>query len=117
MDPVPAGSAVSTTMRWASSFFLACFFLYLGLQIRRIKALRIFSVPAAVGGGFLGLIFLQLCKLNDSVYQVVRYDWVLGWSAMPSILINVVFASLFLGKTLPSGKQMWREGGPQVTRC
>eukprot|EP00873_Tetraselmis_striata_P019768 jgi/Tetstr1/440032/TSEL_028392.t1 len=114
MDPVPAGSAVSTTMRWASSFFLACFFLYLGLQIRRIKALRIFSVPAAVGGGFLGLIFLQLCKLNDSVYQVVRYDWVLGWSAMPSILINVVFASLFLGKTLPSGKQMWREGGPQV---
>jgi len=110
----PQGSAGKTTMRFVSSFFLICFFLWLGLQIRRIKIFRIFSMPAAVSGGFIGLIFLQLCKLNDDVYAVIVYDWVVGWSALPSILINIVFACLFLGKKLPTAKEAWRDGGPQV---
>lgn len=110
----PQGSAASTTMRWASSFFLLGFFLYLGLQLRRFKFLRVFSLPAAVSGGFIGLAFIQLCKLNPDLYEVIQYDWIVGWSALPSILINVVFATLFLGKELPSPRQAWREGGPQV---
>lgn len=110
----PQGSAGSTTMRFVSSFFLICFFLWLGLQVRRIKIFRIFSMPAAVTGGFIGLIFLQLCKLNEDVYAVIAYDWVVGWSALPSILINIVFATLFLGKKLPTAKEAWRDGGPQV---
>ena len=112
-DGVPQGSSGSTTMRFISSFFLICFFLWLGLQIRRIKIFRIFSLPAAVSGGFIGLIFLQLCKLNEDVYNLILYDWVVGWSALPSILINIVFASLFLGKKLPTAKEAWRDGGPR----
>ena len=111
----PQGSAASTTMRWASSFFLLGFLLYLGLQLRRFKFLRVFSLPAAVSGGFLGLAFIQLCKLNPDVYEVIKYDWIVGWSSLPSILINVVFATLFLGKELPGPRQAWREGGPQVS--
>lgn len=113
-DAAPAGSAVSTTMRWASSFFTICFFLYLGFQFRRIKAFRVFSLPAAVTGGFLALIVLQLLKLDDNVWKVVKYDFIVGWSSLPSILINVVFATLFLGKKLPTMKQAWTDGGPQV---
>ena len=113
-EEAPHGSAVRTTMRFVSSSFLICFFLWLGLQIRRIKIFRVFSMPAAVSGGFIGLIFLSLCKLNDNVYAVILYDWVVGWSALPSILINIVFACLFLGKKLPTAKEAWRDGGPQV---
>merc|ERR1712151_686699 len=112
---VPPGSAETTTMRWASSFFFICFLLWLGLQLRHIKFFRIFSLPAAVSGGIIGLIILQLFKLNESFYELIQYDWIVGWSALPGILINVVFATLFLGKELPkSAKQVWQEGGPQI---
>lgn len=30
------------------------------------------------------------------------------------MFINVVFATLFLGKTVPSVKKIWRMAGPQV---
>jgi ESS family glutamate:Na+ symporter len=33
---------------------------------------------------------------------------------MPGVLINVVFACLFLGFTIPSIRTIWREGGPQL---
>ncbi len=36
------------------------------------------------------------------------------WGSFPSVLINVVFACLFLGLTIPSLKVIWREGGPQL---
>jgi len=110
----PDGSAVTTTMRFVSSLFLLCFLLWLGLQVRRIKIFRIFSLPASVTGGFIGLIFSQLCRLNLNVWAVIQYDWMIGWSALPSILINIVFATLFLGKKLPTAKEAWRDGGPQV---
>lgn len=113
-ESIPQGSSGTTTMRFVSSFSLLCFLLWLGLQIRRIKLFRIFSLPASVSAGFIGLTFVQLCKLNDDVYATVAHDWILGWSALPSILINVVFATLFLGKKLPTWKQAWRGGGPQV---
>lgn len=115
MSEAPPGSAVSTTMRWASSFFFICFLLWLGLQLRHIKFFRIFSLPAAVSGGIIGLVLLQLFAINESFYELIQYDWIVGWSALPSILINVVFATLFLGKPLPKNfKQVWEEGGPQI---
>ena len=117
MSDAPPGSAVSTTMRWASSFFFICFLLWLGVQIRHIKFFRIFSLPAAVSGGIIGLVLLQLFMINESFYELIQYDWIVGWSALPSILINVVFAPLFLGKPLPKNfKQVWEEGGPQIVR-
>jgi ESS family glutamate:Na+ symporter len=36
------------------------------------------------------------------------------WRAMPGILINVVFACLFLGVSLPRFSELWRRSGPQV---
>ncbi|WP_444683886.1 hypothetical protein [Alkalicoccus luteus] len=37
------------------------------------------------------------------------------WSELPGLLINVIFASLFLGMTFPSIKKMWEISGPQIT--
>ena len=36
------------------------------------------------------------------------------WRQMPGFLINIVFASLFLGKVVPGIKEIWRRAGPQV---
>ncbi len=36
------------------------------------------------------------------------------WSQLPVILINVVFAALFLGKPIPGIRKVWELAGPQV---
>lgn len=37
-----------------------------------------------------------------------------GWSELPGVMINVVFATLFLGKQLISPKAIWKFAGPQI---
>lgn len=37
-----------------------------------------------------------------------------GWSDLPGVMINVVFATLFLGKQLISPKAIWNFAGPQI---
>ncbi len=37
-----------------------------------------------------------------------------SWSALPGLLINVVFAALFIGKAIPGLKTIWMRAGPQV---
>ncbi|AFZ45073.1 sodium/glutamate symporter [Halothece sp. PCC 7418] len=36
------------------------------------------------------------------------------WSQAPSVFINLVFATLFLGETIPSPKEIWQKVAPQV---
>jgi ESS family glutamate:Na+ symporter len=36
------------------------------------------------------------------------------WSGLPGLLISVVFAGLFLGKTIPGPRAIWRRAGPMV---
>ncbi|WP_290793803.1 sodium/glutamate symporter [Halomonas sp.] len=37
-----------------------------------------------------------------------------SWAALPGLLINVVFAALFLGRPIPGLKTIWLRAGPQV---
>ncbi|WP_447554992.1 sodium/glutamate symporter [Vreelandella sp. EE22] len=37
-----------------------------------------------------------------------------SWSSLPGLLINVVFAALFIGKTIPGLRTIWMRAGPQV---
>lgn len=36
------------------------------------------------------------------------------WSQSPSIFINVVFAALFLGESLPNPREIWQKAAPQI---
>jgi len=36
------------------------------------------------------------------------------WSALPGLMINVVFATLFIGTVIPGLKRVWHVGGPQL---
>lgn len=37
-----------------------------------------------------------------------------GWNTLPALMINVVFATLFLGKKIISPKKIWQFAGPQI---
>jgi glutamate:Na+ symporter, ESS family len=37
-----------------------------------------------------------------------------AWAMLPGVLINVVFASLFLGKIIPGMRDIWLRAGPQI---
>ncbi|MCD4785537.1 MAG: hypothetical protein K8T10_17080 [Candidatus Eremiobacteraeota bacterium] len=47
-------------------------------------------------------------------YRIVP-SWIMkDWKPLPGVLINIVFASLFLGVALPNLKTLWNYGGPQL---
>ncbi len=93
-------------------FFSLCIlllFLLAGKALRTRVALfqRIF-LPASIIGGFLGLIFgpYLLDLLPEFLFDT--------WRQIPGLLINIVFATLFLGVMIPGIKTMWEQGGSQL---
>jgi len=53
-------------------------------------------------------------SIASSNHRIVP-AWIMGeWKPLPGVLINVVFASLFLGVALPNMKTLWNYGGPQL---
>jgi len=102
-------------MALVSSFSTLFVFMWIGHIIREyISCTRRFMLPASLIGGLLALMFVQLCTLNDTVYAVVESDWIDGWSSMPGFLINIIFATLFMGKSVPSVREIWDTAAPQI---
>ncbi|MDO4574342.1 MAG: sodium/glutamate symporter [Planctomycetia bacterium] len=91
------------------SFCGLCVLLLVGKWLRASMTLfQKLYLPSAVIGGIVGLLVLETC--GDRVPD----GWTAGWGMLPGFLINIVFASLFLGKPLPKMRGMWRLAGPQV---
>ena len=91
------------------SFCILLLFLLAGKILRaRVGLLQRIFLPASIIGGFLALIFgpYLLDVLPDFLYTT--------WSDIPGLLINIVFASLFLGVLIPGIKTMWTQGGSQL---
>jgi ESS family glutamate:Na+ symporter len=63
--------------------------------------------------GFIGL-FLGPYIVGKYIGTVIPMEMMTSWSLYPGRLINVVFACLFLGFSVPSIKTIWKEGGPQL---
>ncbi len=98
-------------------------FAWLGLALIFGKILRnqifIFRkmfIPASILGGFFLLIIGPevLGNLSNGYFRFFSENSVAIWSIFPGFLINIVFASLFLGKTLPNLKEVWNKAGSQV---
>jgi ESS family glutamate:Na+ symporter len=95
-----------------ATFFSICIlgiFLLAGKLLRvRIKLLQTLFLPSSIIGGFAAL------ALGPHGVDVIP-RWVIGqWSQYPGLLINVVFACLFLGVALPRPKMIWALGGAQL---
>ncbi len=83
--------------------------LVLGKVLRvKIGLLQRLYLPASVIGGLVGLLAMQVFGPQ------LGPGWTLGWNRLPGFLINIVFAALFLGVTIPSLRVAWRVAGPQL---
>ena len=86
------------------SLLLAC-----GFALRLVvPLLGRLMLPAALIGGFVGL------AAGPYGLHIVPPDVTVAWTALPSLLINIVFACLFLGAPVPSLRAVARRAGPLV---
>lgn len=96
-------------MKIVLSFSLLCLLLLLGKFLRiRIKLFQKLYLPSSVIAGFLGLVILQVFGSQ------IPTDFTAGWSKLPGFLINIVFAALFLGVSIPPLSTIWKKSGPQL---
>jgi len=107
------------------AFLYLAAFLLIGKWIRmRVKWFQQLFIPSSIIGGFLALILgpQVLGKIMGSFFGEASF-WTNGiitpdimevWSALPGLMINIVFATLFLGTSIPSFSRIWRLGGPQL---
>ena len=101
-------TALMLTLGWLTVLLLV------GKLLRvKIRLFQRIFLPASIIGGFIGL-GLGPYLLGGLGITIIHPDLLRTWGAMPSVLINVVFACLFLGVAIPSLKVIWREGGPQL---
>ena len=91
------------------SFCGLCFLLIIGKVLRmRLTFLQKLYLPSSVLGGVIGLIML-------SVFPAGTFSrYTVSWASVPGFLINIVFAALFLGVTIPNLKKIWRVTFPQL---
>ncbi|MBP3952686.1 sodium/glutamate symporter [Bacillus suaedae] len=108
------------------SIILIGILLLLGKWIRvKFSIFQKYFLPSSIIAGFialllgpevLGKIFIlfqgEETFLSDGLFPENVLD---SWSTFPSLLITVIFASLFLGKRIPSLKEIWFTAGPQVS--
>ncbi len=93
-------------------FFSICIlglFLITG-KILRVK-IRLFQkiyLPASIIGGFVALF------CGPYMADILPAFILETWSEIPGILINFVFATLFLGLAIPGAKVLWSQGGSQL---
>mmetsp|Transcript_67553 Transcript_67553/g.188484 ORF Transcript_67553/g.188484 Transcript_67553/m.188484 type:complete len:764 (-) Transcript_67553:120-2411(-) len=90
--------------------------LLIGKTLRvKLSCLRALSLPASLIGGFLGMFVLMLLSnCAPGAAEWVRSYWMLGWGQLPGFLINVTFATVFMGVEVPGLAQVWEEAGPQL---
>jgi len=86
---------------------------------RYIPGIRRLYLPNSVVAGFVGLALgpqllgalFDESRMSDGLFGLTTID---VWAALPGLLINVVFASILLGKKLPPLNAIWRSSAPQV---
>ncbi|MFH1942702.1 MAG: sodium/glutamate symporter [bacterium] len=93
---------------WLSALLLVGKFLRVKLVI-----LQKLFLPASVIAGFIGLL-LGPYVMGRYAFTAIPNEMMASWLLYPGRLINIVFACLFLGFSIPSFKTIWREGGPQL---
>ncbi len=84
-------------MNAIQSFCALSAFLILGKALRTFTPFfRALYLPASVIGGLVALAVVNIPGAEEHA------SWFTGWSALPGFLINIVFASLFIGQKFPS---------------
>ncbi len=107
---------------WA--YILIGILILVGRFIRqRVWVLRSLYIPSSVVAGIVALLLgpgafgAAIQAVNPEsplVNGIFPENLRTVWSQSPSIFINVVFATIFLGQSLPGLRQFWRQASPQA---
>lgn len=96
------------------AFVFLALMLLLGLLARRyVPGLAALFLPSSVIAGFVILLVgpQVLGELTGS-QGLIPAEVLEVWRVLPGIFINIVFAGILLGKTLPSLRQIWDLSAP-----
>lgn len=94
---------------WLEAIIILIVVLVVARVIKRgTKFLQRYFIPSALVGGFGALI------LSDQVLSWIPTEITDEWSAYPKLLINVVFAGLFLGHIIPGAREVWQKSAPMI---
>src|SRR5262245_40345580 len=90
--------------------------LICGMLLRRaIPWLAAVYIPASVLAGFLILLAgPQVLGELTNGWSLVPAETVPVLSALPGLLINVVFGGIMVGKSLPSLRRIWDDAAPHA---
>ena len=96
-------------MEFLISLCVLSIFLLVGKALRaNIKLLQRLFLPSAIIAGFIAL------AMGPYGLGLIP-EWILThWKPLAGILINLVFATLFLGVEIPGVKKIWAAGGSQL---
>jgi ESS family glutamate:Na+ symporter len=107
---------------WA--YIVIAILILLGRLIRqRLWVLRSLYIPSSIVAGIialllsksaLGAIIQAIDPESPLVTGIFSENIQAVWSQSPSIFINIVFATLFLGQYVPGLQEFWRKAAPQV---
>jgi ESS family glutamate:Na+ symporter len=99
----------------ASLIVLAVVFAVAAFIRSRVGFLRDLFLPVSVIGGAVALVFgPQIMGELTGGRSFISADVAAIWARFPSLLINVIFAALMLGKTLPSVRGLWTASSGHV---
>ena len=90
---------------------------------QRVGILRSLYIPSSLVAGVIALLLGPSALGAIITVHNPASPWANGlfseavqavWSQSPSIFINIVFATLFLGQSIPGWRMIWRQASPQA---
>lgn len=75
---------------------------------RQVVFLQRLFIPSSLIAGVVGLL------LGPQVLGLLEPEVTEYWEHFPEVLITIVFAGLFLGKFIPSAKEIWKTSAPMI---
>jgi glutamate:Na+ symporter, ESS family len=97
-----AGRYVKQKSRWCQRLYLPASIIAGGIGL--------LLGPEVLGAIATAIAGPEAWLANGLFSEDVR----LVWAQAPGVFINVVFAALFLGETIPPPRDIWRKAAPQV---
>ena len=117
----PATSNAFTLQDAFYAFVIIALLILIGRFVRqKVPLFQTLYIPSSIVAGGIALllgpeVFGAIAGSNSLLGGGLFSEPIrLVWSQSPGVFINVVFAALFLGETIPSPIEIWRKAAPQV---
>lgn len=104
-----------TADRIGFSLLVIGLLLVAGKWIRvKTPLLQTLFLPSSLVAGLLALLVGPEVLGAITGFDVFPDFMIRTWQTLPGLMINIVFAALFIGKKIPGVRRIWQSAGPQV---